>query len=179
MTDVGFGGDGPLKPLPLTDGKVSLNLFTQEVRLMRDFIPGQSERSPGKELWIYQYRNNPQHAWNSFYAFSELVEFTQSDCEIINWYTGSHPSNLQTFTVLIVKFLRRVSDDGVHEEVYGKRMLVDGVVKENSGGRTIIVETCETEAQRVQAIKTWFGISLDRQEVDSIQGRKTELRGTG
>jgi arylamine N-acetyltransferase len=68
--DVSFGGDGATKPLPLVDGAITSNIGTQELRLIRDFIPGQTELDPERKLWVYQYRNSEAHSWNAFYAFS-------------------------------------------------------------------------------------------------------------
>jgi hypothetical protein len=38
MVDVGFGGDRPTKPITLTDGSVTRNLGTQEVKLKYENI---------------------------------------------------------------------------------------------------------------------------------------------
>lgn len=174
--DVGFGGDGATKPLPLVEDAITQNIGTQEIRLIRDFIPGQTMCSPERKLWIYQYRNNQEQAWNSFYAFSDTVEFLPQDYEIMNWYTGSHKESFQTFTVLIVKFLRRTKDDGsTNNVIYGKRMLVNGTVKENLGGKTKIVEECQTEDDRTKALKAWFNIDLTEDEKTAIKGWITEL----
>jgi hypothetical protein len=197
MVDVGFGGDGASKPLPLIEGHITRNIGTQDIRLVRDFIPSQTERTPERKLWIYQYRNNIEKPWNSFYAFSDLVEFLPADYHIMyvpypswsntsaepsthlfrNWYTGSCPESFQTFTALVVMFLRRPNQDAPgKEEIYGKRMLVNGVVKENLGGKTTVVQECSTEAERVEALKGWFGIELTDEEITSIQGWHTELK---
>ena len=176
MVDVGFGGDGASKPIPLTAGHVTRNIGTQDIRLVRDFIPGQTEQTPERKLWIYQYRNSSDKPWNSFYAFSDLVEFLPADYHIMNWYTGSHPESFQTFTALVVMFLRRPNEEVPgDEEIYGKRMLVNGTVKENLGGKTKVVQECFTEAERIEALKTWFGIRLSSEEVESIRGWHTEL----
>lgn len=74
-------------------------------------------------------------------------------------------------------FLRRSSEDAAGgQEIYGKRMLVNGLVKENLGGKTNIVQECQTEAERVEALKKWFGISLSQEEIESIRGWHTELK---
>ena len=177
MVDVGFGGDGATKPVPLIEGHVTRNIGTQDIRLIQDFIPGQTVRSPERKLWIYQYRNSTTQPWNSFYAFSEFVEFLPADFHVMNWYTGSCPESFQTFTVLTVKFLRRPNQDVPgDEEIYGKRMLVNGTVKENLGGRTKIVRECLSEMERIEALKTWFGIRLTDEETKGIQGRVAELK---
>jgi arylamine N-acetyltransferase len=130
------------------------------------------------KLWIYQYRNAADMEWNSFYAFP-LLEFLEADFEIMNWYTGSHPESFQTFTMLIVKFLRRQKEGGEEGEmeVCGKRMLVNGVVKENTGGKTRVVQECRSEGERVGALEKWFGLRLSEEERKGIVGHSTELKG--
>ena len=74
-------------------------------------------------------------------------------------------------------FLRRPNKDVPgDEEIYGKRMLVHSVVKENLGGKTKVVQECHTDAERVEALKKWFGIHLSDEEIESIQGWHTELK---
>lgn len=56
VVDVGFGGDGPTKPLPLTDGCVARNLGTQEATLRLENVD--SNADPGQRLWVYKTRND-------------------------------------------------------------------------------------------------------------------------
>jgi arylamine N-acetyltransferase len=173
MLDVGFGGDGPTKPLPLISEHVTQNLGTQEVRLIHSTIPQQLEQSP--KLWIYQYRNGKDKDWNSFYAFPEM-EFFQADFEIMSFFTSQYmgSTNFQTSTVLIVRFLRGETKE---EGIIGKVMLVNGGVKRNDGGKTRLVLTCMTEEERVKALEEHFDIRLTNEEVNGIKGRSTELLG--
>ncbi|OAG06779.1 arylamine N-acetyltransferase 2, partial [Paraphaeosphaeria sporulosa] len=178
MLDVGFGGDAPTTPIPLVDGHITTNISPQENRLVHGHIPQQVVQTEHTKLWIYQYRNGKEAAWNSFYAFPEF-EFLEADFKIMNWYTGSHPESFQTFTMLIIKFLRREREGGEQGEmeVYGKRMLINGVVKENKGGKTRVVHECRTEAERHEALENWFGMRLSEEEKAGIAGHSTELRG--
>ncbi|TVY60680.1 Arylamine N-acetyltransferase [Lachnellula suecica] len=193
MLDVGFGGDGATKPLPLVAGHVTQNLGTQEIRLMQEPLPHSSQpdqlhvSSPttsqsftrlefltfGK--WIYQYRNSQTQNWNSFYAFPEL-EFFARDFEIMSYYTSTSLSerNFQTRTVLVIRFLKGEREN---EGIVGKVMMVDGKLKRNDGGKTSLVMVCENEAQRIQALKEHFGIRLTDEEVGSVRGRNVELVG--
>lgn len=174
MVDVGFGGDGATKPMLMSDGPVIRNIGTQDIRLVKDFIPCQTARTDDKKLWIYQYRNGPTREWNSFYCFAE-VEFFAPDFGVMNWYTMKR--QFQPIRILIVKFLRRPSTtQNGEDEVYGKRMLVDGVVKENLSGKTVTVMECKTEEARVEAVKEWFGILLTDDERMAVRGYVTELR---
>ncbi|KAF7984278.1 hypothetical protein HWV62_16136 [Athelia sp. TMB] len=166
--DVGFGGDGPTKPMPMIDGHVVQNLGTQEVRLVLGNIPEQVDRS--QKLWIYQYRNGVDKPWNSFYSFSE-VEFLHQDFEVMNWYTSRNPQSFQTFTVLVVRYLRSEGENLIN----GKVMLVNGMVKRNLGARTEVVVECTTEEERVEALEKYFGITLTDEEKEGIRGWGTEL----
>ncbi|ORX97020.1 hypothetical protein BCR34DRAFT_548914 [Clohesyomyces aquaticus] len=177
VVDVGFGGDGATKPMPLIEEHIISNIGEQEICFVRDHIPQQVNRAEHTKLWIYQYRNGKDTDWNPFYAFAEF-EFLEPDFGIMNWYTGSSPLSHQTYNVLIVKFLRRKKEGEEREEVYGKRMLVNGVIKENLGGRTNVVKECSTEEERLAALKEYFGISLTEEERLSILGHCSELRGT-
>jgi arylamine N-acetyltransferase len=189
MCDVAFGGDGATKPLPLVEDEVTHNMGTQEVRLIKDHIPAQIDRRSHTKMWIYQYRNSSIQAWNSFYAFYE-VEFSAEDYDVMNWYTGHSPESPQLGGVLVIKFLRRrrrrqekkKKDGGEGEgegenEIFGKRMLVQDTVKENLEWKTVVVETCVSEKDRVAALEKWFGIRLTEAEIKGIEGWKTELRG--
>ena len=171
MLDVGFGGDGATKPLPLISGHVEQNLGPQEIRLIYSTIEQQIDQS--KMLWIYQYRNGVDKDWNSFYCFPEF-EFLPQDFEIMNYFTSTSQggTNFQTRTVLIVRFLRE------EESIVGKVMLVDGVVKRNLGGQTEIVKICEGEHERVKALKEYFAITLTEEEKEGVKGRNVELLNT-
>ncbi|RYP09435.1 hypothetical protein DL765_008431 [Monosporascus sp. GIB2] len=124
-------------PVPLIEGLARHSLGAQEIRLVRDWMPTQRKRTEEAKLWIYQYHNSPESAWNSFYAFAEL-EFTQADFEVINWWTGHSPGFCHALTMLLIKFLRREGENG-QQEICGKRMLVKGLVKENLDGRTRVL----------------------------------------
>jgi len=173
MLDVGFGGDGATKPLPLISGHITQNLGSQQVRLLHGTIPQQLDQS--QKLWIYQYRNREEQEWNSFFAFPE-TEFLPMDFEVMSFYTSQHQggTNFQTRTVLVIRFL--LGEREGREEVVGKVMLVNGDVKRNDGGRTRVVEVCRTEDDRVRALREHFEIELTEEEILGIKGRNVELR---
>ncbi|KAH8661216.1 hypothetical protein BGZ61DRAFT_539658 [Ilyonectria robusta] len=176
--DVAFGGDGALFPMPLIDGLVHQNLGTQQIRLVRDWIPHQVHRAEDTKLWIYQYRNGVDKDWNSFYSFPG-IEFYALDWGVVNFWIGAHPDSHQRFNMLTIKFLRRLKEGEGNKdeyEIYGKRMLVNGVVKENLGGRTQVVAKCKSEAERVEALERYFSIVLEADEKQGIRGYFSELR---
>jgi arylamine N-acetyltransferase len=176
ILDVGFGGDGPTKPMPLLHNQPQTNLGAQEIRLIRDWIPMQLHRTESSKLWIYEYRNGQDKEWNAFYAFSE-TEAMEADLHVMNWFAGGHPTSHQRANQLLVKFLRRPKGDSSgDEEIFGKRMLVNEVVKENLGGRTQIVQVCRSEDERIEALEKWFGLKLTEEEKQGIKGWTTELK---
>ena len=176
--DVAFGGDGATKPMPLVQDQKQTNLGTQEIRLIRDWIPAQVHHTEESKNWIYQYRNGPSLEWNSFYAFVEH-EFTPNDWEVVNYFASTNPEHSwHPTTLLCIKFLRK--DDGNGQQIiYGKRMMVNEVVKENLGGKTHIVQACQSEAERIQALEKWFGLTLTEEEVAGIKGYTSELIDDG
>ncbi|KAI2628302.1 cysteine proteinase [Xylaria nigripes] len=172
--DIAFGGDCATLPMPLVEGLVHRNIGTQEIRLIRDWIPTQLKRTEETKLWIYEYRNGPDMEWNPFYCFP-LVEFMPNDWEVVNVYASTSPKCWQGGTVITMKFLRRAREDDGEEEIYGKRMLVNGVVKENLGGRTAVIHECKTDEDRVTALEKYFDLRLTEEERNGIKGWRTAL----
>lgn len=165
VCDVAFGGDGPTRPMPLRTGAITQNLGTQEIRFARKRIP----KCRKHEFWVYEYRNSPERPWNSFYAFND-TEFLETDFTVVNYYTSQGPT-FQKKTVMIVKFVL-----GENENIIGKLMLVNGIVKRNMGGRTEVLEECTNEPQRIKVLEKWFGITLTDEETSGIKDTVTELR---
>lgn len=166
MVDVGYGGDGPTNPLPLAAGVVTPNTGTQEMRLLYGNMPGLTHRQ--KNLWTYQFRNATDQPWKSGYAFYE-IEFYQRDFEVMNFYTSQNRSCFLTYHLLVIKFLQREG------KVYGKIILDQNKVKENVGGKNILIKICETEEERVKVLHDYFGISLTRDEKCAIRGKPSAL----
>ncbi|KUL88320.1 hypothetical protein ZTR_04920 [Talaromyces verruculosus] len=167
--DVAFGGDGPTRPLRLVSGEPVHNLGSQEVQLVYGNIPKQT--SPEQKLWIYQYRNGPEMEWNSFYAFPEL-EFFQDDYEVMNRYTSWEARDKGNFWV--VKFIRGGETEGlpllegegvIRNElaipIVGKLMYVNGLVKLNLGGRTRVIDSFESDEEKFNGLKRWFGMTIE------------------
>ena len=121
-----------------------------------------------QQFWIYEYRNSPSQDWNPYYAFPEL-EFFQPDFMILNYYTSVHPDSFQRHMPLVIRFIR----DG--PQIVGKIMLAGDKVKRNMGGRTETLLECKTEAERVQALEEYLGVTLTPEQVEGIKGFRTEL----
>lgn len=176
VTDVGFGGDGPIKPLPLINNHITQNIGSQQLRLIHSHILSQTFLNDENKMWIYQYRNSPTVPWNSFYAFPSTLEFFAADLEILNYFISHSPESFQTYRLLVVKFLRKEAEGGDEgATIHAKIMLVGDLVKLNTGARTRVIQACRTEEERVEALKTHFGIELSEEERLGIIGRVAEL----
>lgn len=125
-----------------------------------------------QKVWIYQYRNSKEKEWNSFYSFAE-VEFFQEDFEVINRFTSWDARQKGNYWV--VGFVRNGETFGLPfkiegedtnnllaEDVHviGKIMFVNDVVKLNMGGRTRVIDSFNTEDERLAGLKKYFSISL-------------------
>ncbi|KAL0929906.1 arylamine n-acetyltransferase 1 [Colletotrichum truncatum] len=174
--DVAFGGDGATMPMPLVEGLVHENLGTQQIRLVREWLPSQVLRVESSKLWIYQYRNREAADWNSFYAFPE-IEFLEPDWGVVNHWMSTHRDSNQVKNLLVVKFLRqkKVEADTDEQTICGKKMMVNNVVKQNLGGKTEIVQICATEESRISALEGFFDIKLMESEKAGIQGSALRL----
>lgn len=167
LSDVGYGGDGPIAPLPLEHGIISSNIGTQELRLAHGSIPGQVDSS--QKQWIYQYRNDSSKQFVDCYSFLDR-EFIHQDFQVMNFFTSKHPSSYMTNTVIVVQFLHD------RYQIYGKKMLVNDQVKENTGGKTTTVKELRTEEERVEALREDFHITLTAEEQHAIYDTKLALR---
>ena len=199
MLDVSFGGDGPTQPMALVNCFTRRNLGTQEVRLIYSTIPGQSAAGraidpQGGRMWVYQYRNNEQQEWNSYYAFPEM-EFLDGDLEWMAEGAMSKELSFQTRMVLGVRFIMKGAESSDQQidmsseknsrlnkestsggDIRGKIMLAGNVFKRNMGGKTELLRECKTESERIDGLKKFFGITLTGEEKQGIKGLETELQ---
>ncbi|KAF2228256.1 hypothetical protein BDZ85DRAFT_175623, partial [Elsinoe ampelina] len=179
MVDVGFGGDGPVLPIPLIHDTTLPNLGTQEMRLTFGPIERLSSAPPEVQphLWSYWTRNTKEHAWRRQFCFS-LLEFTSEDFKVINHFASTHEESIQTKKLMVVKFL--ADSNGTSRSVgdcriTGKLILVNETLKINTGGRSKILRVCSTEEERVDVLKDHFDISIDEKERCCIAGSPVEL----
>lgn len=160
MVDVGFGADGPLQPMPLKDGHVQSGLEPHSMRLRLENIAQNTCSS--QRLWVYQHRRDDQSPWEPLHCFSEL-EFIPQDYEVMNYATSTLRTSLFTYQVVCTQ----ISLEG--EAVVGVDILVGNQVKRRlKGGRVEHLATCETEKQRVDALRKYFNICLTGKEQQGI-----------
>jgi N-hydroxyarylamine O-acetyltransferase len=84
LADVGFGGEGLLRPLPLVAGEV-VNHFGWTYRVAEE-----------GGLWVLQSLH--KDAWLDLYAFTREPQFPV-DYEVANYYVSTHPESIFTRTL--------------------------------------------------------------------------------
>lgn len=166
MLDVGFGADGPTRPLPLLEGIVCQGIAFQELRLVRENIPANTD--PSQRLWIYQTRHTSSDSWSPKYCFSE-VEFLPQDYAMMNFYTSQCNSCWFTYKIVVVKMIRE------GDVIVGTIVLNGDVVKRRIRGETEELKRCGTEGERAKALERWFGIAVTAEENRGIKGMVTDL----
>jgi len=169
MLDVGFGGNGPIRPLLLdAENSQAPAIYPAGARLIYQNIPENSD--PNQKLWIYQHRKDPQSNWVPMYSFTEL-EFLPQDYEIMNFWTSQSRKSWFTQKLVAVKMIIEAG------EVVGEIILMGAELKSKVRGVTKYLATLETEEERVDALETWFLIELREEEKAGIRGMVTELKG--
>ena len=76
QVDVGFGPNGPTKPLLLENGTSAVSISPAEMRLVEDKISPNADSN--QAVWIFQTRSDPEKGWVSAYCFYD-IEFLPED----------------------------------------------------------------------------------------------------
>lgn len=167
--DVGFGSDGPIRPIPLDPTHVAQGIGEQEMRVFKDGISDNTDSS--QRLWIYQTRYSPAHQWKPVYCFTEQ-EFLPQDYEIMSYFTSTSRKSFFTQAVVVVEMIK-----GENDEIVGTLAMTNGSFKRRIKGNSEIVAECKSEDERVEALSNYFGIKLEPEEIEGIKGLSTQLKG--
>ncbi|KAK2777795.1 N-terminal acetyltransferase [Onygenales sp. PD_12] len=168
MVDVGFGPSGPTRPLPLQENKVVTAVAPAEMRVTKDNISGNVDRT--QRLWIYQTRSNPEDPWKDGYCFYD-IEFGAADFAVMNFTTSQSTSSMFTKKFVCAKFLLNEAED----DITGTLWIAGAEVKRSINGNTEALVTLGSEAERVSALEKWFNVHLHPMEVRGITGSPAEI----
>jgi len=134
LADVGFGGGGPVHPVPFESGvEVRTGPFAH--RLVRE-----------DEVWVLQGRSGAA-AWTDLYAFDLQPQYAV-DFEVANHYTSTWPT--QAFVVNLTA--QRSWPD--HRLVLRNRELA---VEDSAGTRAVRIDTPE---QLLATLRSEFGLAF-------------------
>jgi arylamine N-acetyltransferase len=159
QVDVGFGSNGPAHPYLLEqNGAIQPNVRPGSGRLVWKNIPGNTD--PDQRLWVYQHRIKDDAEFRDIYCFTEL-EFLPQDYSIMNYYTSTNPKCWFTHQIVCVRHLVK------NDELIGTVIIQSGL-KIREYGQTVKEEKFETEDDRLQALKEYFGIEFGPEDRDGI-----------
>jgi N-hydroxyarylamine O-acetyltransferase len=148
LADVGFGGDGPLRPVPW-NGALSSQLGVY--RLVRD--------GPSRVLKLRRYR-----AWEDLYAFGPEPALPV-DFEVGNHFTSTHPSS---------PFVRGLTVQSA--SATARRILRGRSYSVRREGGEVLRELTRDEV--VTLVREDFGLALTREEVlaalEAVPGEQTK-----
>nr|XP_001401938.2 arylamine N-acetyltransferase 1 [Aspergillus niger CBS 513.88] len=167
--DVGFGGNGPTRPLPLKEDSVSVCMAPTEMRLVHEALPEYVDQT--QKVWIYQIRYTPDSRWIPMYSFLG-TEFLPQDFEIMNYATSQRPTSWFTQSLVCARMFM----DEAESEVQGMYILAGREVKKRQFGQSEVLETLESDADRVKALAKWFDMHLRDYEAEAIRGFVSEIK---
>ncbi|KAK8126984.1 uncharacterized protein PG998_002743 [Apiospora kogelbergensis] len=192
MVDVAFGANEAAMPLPLAPNAVHTQIAPGQMRLVYEAIP--QNLNQDSKCWVYQQRARPDAAWTPAYCFVDF-EFLPEDIAGMNLSPWKSPSSFFHQKVLAVRFTTDREalvafeagggdDEGpgspdeaaVAGELDGAIILDHDKLKWRRNGETKLEVVLRTDAQRVEALRRYFGIVFDEEDLVAIKGTKGEIK---
>lgn len=141
LADVGYGGYGPLEPVPLVADRVVQHGAWRHRLVRRD------------HEWTLQADRGGR--WVDLYAVGE-TDFRQADFEMANYFTSTHPTSPFATSVIV----QRVSDH-VRCALHGRTLTMD-----RADGATHRLPIRADQLARV--LTRTFGIALSTDELNQL-----------
>jgi arylamine N-acetyltransferase len=122
-------------------------------------------------MWLFQHRINDEKDWQDMYCFTD-VEFLPEDFEIMNYATYSRKTSWFTYRLVCTKAI-------LHEktgELEGCLIMNGASFKKRIGDHEEVLAICETEDERLEGLRKWFGIKFGEDEKEGIRNTVTSLK---
>lgn len=183
LLDVGFGGQGPSRPVPVEHGVETEQIAPAQSRLMYEATPQNLDRS--QRVWVFQHRQNADCQWNPKYCFVEL-EFTPEDIESMNFEPWLNKHTMFTHKVVAVRFttVKEVdsfqgpgspSEEALEGEIDGSLTINHDVLKWRRHGGKAVEMPFKKEEARVAALERYFGIAFADEDREAILNTVAEI----
>ncbi|EXJ84220.1 hypothetical protein A1O3_04887 [Capronia epimyces CBS 606.96] len=184
LLDGGMGPNGPNYPMPLHDGKVVTQIAPAQMRLDYEGIAQNLDKS--QKVWVYKHRYDETAEMVPVYCFPDF-EFLPADIESMNFEPMLNPKAVFARKVMAVRFTTdRETDDSsdgpgspsqeaLEGEIDGSLSLNHDVLKWRRHGKKFLELTLDTEAARLRALKRYFGITLQDEDVEAIHGTRAQV----
>ncbi|KAI1385963.1 cysteine proteinase [Hypoxylon trugodes] len=191
MLDVGFGANGPTMPMHLSHEFYASHVRASQAktRVVHEPIPQNVDQS--QKIWIYQFQIGPGEEWVPQYCFVD-TEFLLEDIRCMNLSPWKSPSSWFTQKVVLTRFtthLEREKADDLSDgpgsasegvisrgDIDGALILFHDSLKWRRFGRTKLEIKFSSDAERIDAIRKYFGIELDEEDREAIRGTVGEIR---
>jgi arylamine N-acetyltransferase len=185
VVDVGYGAFNALEPILLKEGEECACQPGTVGRLVRRPIAASSLRSK-TEMWVFQNKfvgkeDGGDNGWTNAYCFGEM-EWFQTDFEVSNYRTSMDPTSWFRREFILTRMVARgenvLSAKGQTDaEIVGSITFMGGnLTKRIAGGKSETIKQCETEEERVEMLREWFGIGLSEEEREAIRSSKSALK---
>ncbi|KAF2116263.1 arylamine N-acetyltransferase 1 [Lophiotrema nucula] len=169
--DVGFGANGPTKPLELDrNGVTHEQIPPASMRLSWRNLPENTDED--QRLWVYEHRMDDKSEFQTTYCFSEL-EFLPYDYIVANYYTSTNPKVLFTQRIIGEKKILGGDKD---DELVGNLILSNNDLKWRIRGNKEREIKFNSEEDRLKALEDHFGIRFSESERDSNKGMVSQIR---
>ncbi|KAF2267524.1 arylamine N-acetyltransferase 1 [Lojkania enalia] len=169
--DVGFGANGPIKPLKLDQsGTLEQHISPASMRLQWQNIAGNTDKT--QRLWVYEHCIDEESDFQTTYCFTEL-EFLPSDYGIMNYFTST---NRSTFFTQVIVGEKKILGGENGDELVGNLILGNNDLKWRIHGKKEREIQFHTEEDRLKALEEHFGIKFGEVEKESIKGLSSEIK---
>ncbi|KAI1398162.1 arylamine N-acetyltransferase 3 [Hypoxylon fuscum] len=191
MVDVGFGANGPTRPLRLGSEGAMKHIESDfaHIRLAHRPIPQQVDQTC--KVWIYEHNINPDDGadWVPMYCFADF-EFLLEDIRGMNLSPWKSRSSWFTQKIVLSRFTTIVETDGPDGPGYpsqkvvaeghidGALILFQDTLKWRRNGSIEFEVKFKNEAERIEAIGRYFGIELDQEDQEAIRGTISEIKSS-
>lgn len=176
LLDSGFGGQGPSRPVPLEHGVELTQIEPAHMRLMHEALPHNLDQS--QKVWVYQHRYDENHPWVPMYCFVDF-EFTPPDVENMNFAPSLSRQTFFTHKVVSVRFTtdkevetpdgpESPNEQALQGNIDGSITINHDTLKWRKNGKKIVVIPFTKDADRVEALRKYFGIELSSDEQQAI-----------
>lgn len=192
VVDVGFGGQGPVRPLRLRDGEEKPGVGRMIHRTVK-------RGSKGRESWVVQIGQYGYPAWSGdgepgekafewmdAFQFFPRMEWNEKDFDVLNFKSGQIGGPNPGFHGMFLFCVRLLTEQEVEEEVRERGLMEEetkgpgGAVwvlnqelKMRLGEWVGVVRRFQKEEERVETLRVWFGCKVER---EGIRGGRMEIR---
>ncbi|EGP89451.1 unnamed protein product [Zymoseptoria tritici ST99CH_1E4] len=182
LVDTGFGGPGPCRPIPLSDGTEHPQVAPAEMRVVYQSL---AQNLTAQKFWIYESRFDDNAPWVPCYCFSEL-EFTPEDISSMNFAPSTSRHTFFTHKVVAVRFTTSQerngssgtgspSESSLEGEIDGAITLNQNVLKWRRNGKKVVEWHFQSEEERVSALEMYFGVTFEAEDREAIEGTAAAL----